>query len=230
MGVIYLIRHGQASFGADDYDVLSDTGHRQARVLGDALHQRGVKVGRVYSGAMKRHHATALSCQEAMGLSLPVLEHRGFDEFDHQQVLERAEPRYADKLLMMGDMAAAGDPRRAFQTFFREAVQRWVAGAHESDYDESWSGFRQRCVAALKEVASETEASGTSLVFTSGGVITAVCQELLHIPDEHAFALNWTLVNSGLSKLVLGRQGMHLLSINEHSHLEGEHAHLLSYR
>jgi len=55
-------------------------------------------------------------------------------------------------------------------------------------------------------------------------------QELLHIPDEHAFALNWTLVNSGLSKLVLGRQGMHLLSINEHSHLEGEHAHLLSYR
>lgn len=230
MGVIYLIRHGQASFGADDYDVLSDAGHQQARVLGASLLQRGVVASRVYSGAMKRHQATALSCQEAMGLSLPVHEHRGFDEFDHQQVLERADPRYVDKLLMMGEMAATGDPRRAFQAFFRQAVQRWVAGEHEADYQESWAGFRERCLAALNQVASETAPSGTSLVFTSGGVITAVCQALLHIPDEHAFTLNWTLVNSGLSKLVLGRQGMHLLSINEHSHLEGEHGHLLSYR
>ena len=37
VGSIYLIRHGQASFGADDYDVLSPTGIRQAEILGDHL-------------------------------------------------------------------------------------------------------------------------------------------------------------------------------------------------
>ena len=27
MGTLYLVRHGQASFGADDYDKLSELGH-----------------------------------------------------------------------------------------------------------------------------------------------------------------------------------------------------------
>ena len=30
---LLLVRHGQASYGADDYDVLSDVGWRQAEVL-----------------------------------------------------------------------------------------------------------------------------------------------------------------------------------------------------
>ena len=39
---ILLVRHGQASFGAADYDQLSPTGHEQSRVLGAALAARGV--------------------------------------------------------------------------------------------------------------------------------------------------------------------------------------------
>ncbi|WP_164030788.1 histidine phosphatase family protein, partial [Serratia marcescens] len=50
MGSIYLIRHGQASFGADDYDVLSPTGIRQAEILGDHLRNLGVRFDRVLSG------------------------------------------------------------------------------------------------------------------------------------------------------------------------------------
>ena len=34
MGTLYLVRHGQASFGADDYDQLSPLGHQQALRLG----------------------------------------------------------------------------------------------------------------------------------------------------------------------------------------------------
>ena len=59
MGSIYLIRHGQASFGADDYDVLSPTGIRQAEILGDHLLNLGVRFDRVLSGGLRRQQHTA---------------------------------------------------------------------------------------------------------------------------------------------------------------------------
>ncbi len=39
---ILLVRHGQASWGADDYDQLSPLGDEQSRVLGAALAARGI--------------------------------------------------------------------------------------------------------------------------------------------------------------------------------------------
>ena len=42
MAELVLIRHGQASFGADDYDKLSDMGWRQSRWLGEYFAERGV--------------------------------------------------------------------------------------------------------------------------------------------------------------------------------------------
>jgi len=43
MGSIFLIRHGQASFGAENYDVLSPLGHQQSEALGDHLGQLGTR-------------------------------------------------------------------------------------------------------------------------------------------------------------------------------------------
>ena len=34
MSELHLVRHAQASFGSDNYDQLSDLGHRQSRLLG----------------------------------------------------------------------------------------------------------------------------------------------------------------------------------------------------
>ena len=34
MGAIYLVRHGQAAFGTDDYDRLTEIGYTQAHLLG----------------------------------------------------------------------------------------------------------------------------------------------------------------------------------------------------
>ncbi|HET8869487.1 MAG TPA: histidine phosphatase family protein [Aquabacterium sp.] len=233
MGAIYLIRHGQASFGASNYDQLSELGHQQARVLGEALLPRIARVDAAVTGTLQRHQATASSCLEAMGLSLAPQVHAGFNEFDHEEVIACAEPRYADRLVMMADMAASGSPRRAFQQFFEQAVRRWMSGAHDADYRETWSAFKLRCHAALDDVIQQAQqhpSSGTTLVFTSGGFIAMACQRLLGIPDEHAFTLNWTLVNGGVTKLVVGSQGPRLVSVNEHAHFEGHHASLLTYR
>lgn len=230
MGAIYFIRHGQASFGSNDYDQLSPIGHEQGRVLGKALKARGVVPDLVISGSMKRHQETAINCLETLGCELPMELHQGVNEFNHENVIEVAEPRYVDKLVMMGDMAASGDPRRAFQGFFKAAVTRWVEGEYAHEYAESWADFRARCVAALDDIVKQSPAKGTTLVFTSGGTISVICAHLLGLSDAQAFTINWTLANGGVTKLLAGRDGLHLISVNEHAHLEGGDKALLTYR
>ena len=59
MSLLLLVRHGQASWGAHDYDRLSSVGTQQSRVLGAALAARGVRPDLVLRGSMTRHRETA---------------------------------------------------------------------------------------------------------------------------------------------------------------------------
>ena len=54
MASIYVIRHGQASFGAANYDKLSELGCRQAEVLGHYLRECNIHFDAVYSGDLQR--------------------------------------------------------------------------------------------------------------------------------------------------------------------------------
>lgn len=213
MGRLLLVRHGQASWGAEDYDVLSALGHEQGAALGETWRQRGLTVDRVVSGSLRRHRETA----EAAGLAVDVTD-PGWDEFDHVAMLARVP---------MPD--EAGTDRGAFQTWFERASTRWTGGEHD-DYDESFASFTARVSEALLRAA---ESDGTTAVFTSGGPIAWVCASLL--ADETPVRtglwhrLNRVCANSGITHVVSGRRGVTLVSFNEHTHLEGS-PELLSYR
>jgi broad specificity phosphatase PhoE len=230
--MIYLIRHAQASFGADDYDALSPLGLEQARVLGEALATRLHGAGdlQVWCGAMKRHRQTAEGCLAALAREHALEVHAGFNEFDHEQVIAVFEPRYATRGTMQAELRSAADPARAFQAMFLQAMARWTGGAHDADYVESWPAFRARCVAALQQVAAALPREATALVFTSGGTLAALCQELLGLDIEAALRLNWRFANAGITKLATGRDGPRLLTLNEHGHFEGANAPLLTFR
>ncbi|RKH62885.1 histidine phosphatase family protein [Corallococcus llansteffanensis] len=230
MGVIYLVRHGQASFGAADYDKLSELGVEQARVLGESLRSRLPRVDVVVTGTMLRHRETAAACLQALGVEVEPRRMAGFDEFDHEEVVVRHMPRYADAGVLREELATTRDPRRAFQELFTQAVARWVQGGHDGEYKESWAGFKARCLEAMNALVATLGPSKTALVFTSGGPITAVSQELLGIPDEHAFRTNWTLANCGMTKVLYSERGRYLSTLNEHGHFEGEHRALITYR
>lgn len=230
MGTIYLIRHGQASFGHSNYDQLSKAGFEQARVLGEHLRTRLPEIDAVYLGGMRRHRETAETCLAAMGQTLTPVEHPGYNEYDHEEVIARHEPRYADKRVMQVELAQTGDPKRAFQAMFAKAIDRWVGGEADEDYTESWPAFKQRCVSTLDETLSQLGSSKTALVFTSGGVISALAQRLLQIPDSNLLALNWNIANASVSKLLYSARGLTLSSFNEHGHFEGPQGKLLTYR
>ena len=54
MGIIYFVRHGQASLGAQNYDQLSDLGYAQAEQLGLYFLQQKIQFEAVYTGTLQR--------------------------------------------------------------------------------------------------------------------------------------------------------------------------------
>lgn len=230
MSTIYLIRHGQASFGAQDYDALSPLGFEQSKVLGEVLAPRLAGSDRVHvlSGAMRRHRETAATCLAAMAHALEAEVDADFNEFDHEAVLDAHEPRWRE--LAIGSTGAPADVQKLFHSLFEPAFGRWISGAHDADYREPWPAFRGRCEGALARTVERLGPDDTALVFTSGGTIAALCIELMNLGVADAFRLNWRFANAGITRLEVDRDRVQVASLNEHAHFAGERAHLLSFR
>ncbi|MGQ0587077.1 MAG: histidine phosphatase family protein [Gammaproteobacteria bacterium] len=225
MGQIFLVRHGQASFGAADYDQLSPAGVEQSRLLGAWLGSAGQRFGRVVTGSLKRHRQTAEACVGALPeAARPAGDWHtdpGFDEYDHEEVLVRHRPEFGDPIAAKDFLGRDPNPKRAFQRVFAEAMARWMGGQHDADYRESWGMFRARCLAALGRVVGTAGAAQSAIVFTSGGPIAAICQDLLGVADRKAAELNFSLVNSAVTKLLYNSEGRVSLSyLNNFAHLE----------
>lgn len=221
MSVVLLVRHGQASWGAEDYDELSALGGQQSRTLGSALAARGVRPDLIVRGSMKRHRQTAEATAAAAGWTGPVVEDGGWNEFDHRQMLELHPPGVGE----------GEDLTRAeFQRWFEEATRRWTSGRHAEEYDESFTSFGERVEGALRGTVERLEAKQTAVVFTSGGPIAWTVTALLGGDAGVWTTLNPVVVNASVTKVVVGGRGTTLVSFNDHSHLEAADAGLLSYR
>jgi broad specificity phosphatase PhoE len=224
MGQIYLVRHGQASFGSANYDQLSDLGHEQARLLGEWFANSRQKFNRVVTGSLKRHRQTADAC-----ISVLPKSHRidtdwetdpGFDEYNHHEVLVRHRPEFDDPEEVKRFLASSPKAKYAFQDIFQAAMSRWMSGQYDGDYVEPWPVFRRRCVDALQRLVASADKSQNIIVFTSGGTISTICQHVLGLSDRQVAELNWTLVNCAMTKLFYQSERVTLSYLNNYSHLE----------
>ena len=233
MAELILVRHGQASFGADIYDKLSPLGERQSTLLGGWLKICGTVPDVVASGHMIRQVDTASLCLAESGGPAPTdwLMLEGLGEYDHHTMVARFRPSWADPAVMRADLARTTDPRRAFHEMYEQAVARWTGGAHDADYTESWTEFSSRVIGGLRAlIALKT---GTILAFTSGGPITAILQHVLGLPHTRAFDLNWPLVNAGMTRLRFSAASgaVSLATYNSYPHLDkAGDAALLTFR
>jgi broad specificity phosphatase PhoE len=227
MPIVYLVRHAQASFGTEDYDVLSETGQRQAALLEEDLLARGIRPTRVVSGSLRRQLDTARACGRAAPLE-PAVDPR-WNEYESADVIAHHGVGVASTAAGDAIGAAPGMSSREFQRLLDAALLEWIAAGDESACEESWTAFQRRCVTALRGLAAELSSGEDALVFTSGGAIAAVAANLLRAPAETFVALNRMAVNAGVSKVMVGRSGTHLLSYNEHAHL-GREPGVLTFR
>ena len=88
--------------------------------------------------------------------------------------------------------------------------------------------FAGRCNAAIDRIAGGLSSGETALVFTSAGPISAVAQRCLGVPNDRVPQLNRLIVNSSVTKLVVGAGGVRLSVFNDHAHVEDRR--LLTYR
>jgi broad specificity phosphatase PhoE len=208
VGQVLFVRHGQASWGAADYDVLSPLGERQAAAVGASLADVPVRV--VVHGAMRRQRETAELLVQAAGWDVAPSVDERWDEMDHQGVLDAHPPEFE------------GEPdARQFQAWLEKATARWLSGEHDHDYTEPWIPFRDRVLAGFEALGD-----GSSVVVTSAGPVSVVVAHLLESPAAYR-RIAPVVVNAAVTKVVVGRRGHTLVSFNEHGHLPGD---LLTYR
>jgi broad specificity phosphatase PhoE len=231
MGVLMLVRHGQASFGTEDYDVLSSRGVRQSRKVAETLAGYGVAPTSLIHGGMRRQRETAEEMlRGAASWELPLETDDRWRELDHLAVME-AYPTLSEmdrELLRRGRMDL-----RAFHQLYTSATARWSSGAYDGDYPESFADFIGRVRAAIGHAARTAGERRTAVVVTSGGPIAAACAMLTEVGEEpRSLAAAWTrfnavIVNASVTRVVVGSTGARLLTFNEHAALDRE---LVTYR
>lgn len=225
MGKILLVRHGQASLTGEDYDVLSDLGAEQSRLLGDWFARNGNRLTVAVTGGQKRHEATAAWCLSRLpDEARPrrrLSADKGFEENDLHEVLRAYRPDLATPSALRKWLAESGEPpNRPFQKMFSLACERWVSGQHDSDYRETWKTFSERAIAAIRNAAQQCGPSETLIVFTSAGPIAAICQHLLGIPNARLLDFLFAMHNSSVTRLVCRQGRIGFSSFNSIAHLE----------
>ncbi len=233
MAVVYLIRHGQASFGRTNYDQLSDLGHQQSARLGAVLQGRMPVFDKVCLGSMLRHKQTAQKCLNEFDHSVDQINAKvdgGWNEYNHQDILAQYHPEFITPESMRAFLKKQENPKKAFEYHFNKAMERWIHAENEGGYDESWMTFTGRVHAALEQVLADTPHSKNVAVFTSGGPISLIAQSLLGVDQEQIMKMNWTLLNCGVTKVVSTNHRVFVSSLNDHSHFEGEqYKHFFTY-
>ena len=178
MALITLIRHGQASFGAANYDQLSTLGYVQAKHLGNLFAQQQQQFNQVWMGAMARHRQTAESCLTAASMDHALNVHAGLNEFDHEQVLMKLDStRFPDKHALMQCIAASQHPKKTLGKLFGEAMQRWQCVSLIMIILKRGSNFKAvalmpctilwRKVVLIKAMASKTLSNTASNIIAS---------------------------------------------------------------
>jgi len=225
VGNLYLIRHGQASFGADDYDVLSPVGVCQSQALGEHLAQLGVRLDRCVAGDLRRQQDTARLALEALhgsGCPVPaVVTDVAFNEFDADGVIRALLPGLlVDEPDALHVLRNAAQHRSEFQRLFALMVQRWHDGEHAADGLETWQAFTTRVQGGLHRVLDAAGSGDNIAIFTSGGTIAALLHLVTGITPSQAFALNWQIINTSLSQLKFRGRDVALASFNSQAHVQ----------
>jgi len=209
MAELVLVRHAQASFGADDYDKLSELGWRQSRWLGEYFAERGIEFDRVVRGSLRRHAETLVGIAEGAGRPIDGVEDARLNEYDAHALLNAH---------LKGEAKPQGGDRREHFRILREAMYAWTDGTLAGASHEPFADFRKRVLAALAAVRGGR--AKRVLVVSSGGPISTVLAEVLGMPLRGVVDLNLQTRNTGITELQAGANRIHCISFNNVPHLD----------
>ncbi len=236
MATLFIVRHAQASFLAEDYDRLSPVGEAQSRLLGQYWSTRNLRFDRVCAGPRVRHRDTVKFVQaacEAAGRDFPEVQTvPEFDEYPAEAVMKSGLPILLEVDAGVRDLHAAflrsaqpQEQRATFQRLFEIVIAKWAHGGLHLEDIETWPEFCSRVNAGLDQFLS---AGGRSVIFTSGGPTAVALQRALDLSPQRTLEASWMVRNSSWSEFLYSAKRFTLSSFNVYGHIS-EPAHL-TYR
>lgn len=221
MGSIYLIRHGQASLGAANYDVLSPLGAQQSQILGSHLRNSDIRFDRACSGLMQRQLDTARHALDSMQQPLTVEQDPAWNEYPADAVVRSYLPRLLESHPQAQHyLENAGQHRKEFQKIFSQLVSWWIDDRQPPSGCPSWSDYAEGVGEGLQRLQQQAGSGDNIAIFTSGGTITAAVQLITKMPPASAFELNWQIVNTSVTRLQFNRNRISLAGFNCRAHLD----------
>lgn len=211
MGQLYLVRHGQASLGAHDYDQLSALGVQQSQCLGEYWRAKGLKFDAVLRGSLKRHAQTLASIQTGMATALHEIIWPSLNEYDSEAILEAVKPGISIK-------PTTPEGYKQYFRLLRDGLAQWMNGAIHPKDMLRYSEFAQGVTEALDDIRHQY--TGNVLLVSSGGPIATAVAHVLQASPETSIELNMRLRNTSVTEFSFNQKRHSLLSFNSLPHLE----------
>jgi len=227
VGTLYLIRHGQASYGEPDYDRLSARGVEQALAIGRWAATENI--GGLYCGPLRRQQQTAQYAREAAGGALPepqtlpeLAEYPAFEMLQHMVPrLVAEDPRYEQ-------LITAPTPR-LLDDAFHTILSRWSRDEWTADGIERVTGFVDRIRTGLDRVLRAAGGGARLACVTSAGPIGVAVGLVFGIPAERMVRTSIVVRNASITELRFRSQGfdwqpdqLSLVAFNLTAHLPEE--------
>ena len=214
MSEFYLVRHGQASFGAKNYDKLSQLGHQQARWLGEYFTAMNITFFQAFMGDMVRHKETTQGILHGLSQPPVVTVNTGFNEFNFQNIGK-------SYLSLNPQSQLPENPTPAdFYRLLKLAMHAWSKDLLPQDtLEESWVDFKSRIQGAL-HLACNQNSDKPILIVSSGGAISMLMSLVLGLDAKQVIELNMQVRNTSISHFYFNKNNIRLSSFNNIPHLD----------
>jgi len=223
MAELYLIRHAQASFGAENYDKLSELGHQQSEWLGQYLAQEQLHFDDVVLGDMVRHRETL------EGLHKGLKAHPNYSNLDAKIQAATVFPELNEfdfKAVAFGFLQLHPEiepkknaDRSEFYRVFKLAMKAWSDGHLDEHVPEKFSEFQERVISFL-DTLNQEHVGKKILAVTSGGAIGMAISHLLGAKEEAMIDLNLQIRNTSITHCFFNANRTRLHSFNNVPHLD----------
>ena len=223
MTTIYLVRHGQASFGKEDYDNLSEIGLKQAFLLGQHFKTLNLKFDKIFVGTLKRQIQTYKQIIKSYDISIDYESTPLLNEYDVKSVLMgfvNGRSLTKDEL----------HDKKIHFNLLRNAVTAWSENKVFNDISETWNEFDGRAKKFLNIINKNKYKSKSILVVSSGGTISMILKQILSLPSSQFVNFHFQIFNTSYSQIKINDFGMSLSLFNSIAHLDHQNnSDLITY-
>jgi len=220
MATIYAVRHGQASFGAENYDELSELGYRQAQLVGEYFRDTGVTFDAVYSGELLRQQETARLVIASQSADVPHYIDTRFNEIRNDEQIRYLAPVVTErdpaiKTLLQKGLGKSKDYQKVIDAVFNY----WVSPDCTESRIQSWADYSDGVKQALREVMQQQGAGKTVGIFLSGGTLATMVAHVLGLGSAQTYQLYEPVFNCSITQLFYNRSKVSLSYYNDCSFL-----------